>query len=91
MRTLSIEPIVVGTDRSTTRRMPAKSYLSGTLNRDRGGGAGGGAATSAISLATLAAAVDLPAHPVHKATLATAQSAGVRVRDKGYRSCELMR
>jgi hypothetical protein len=81
-RTLSIEPIVVGTDRSTTRSTLTKSYLSGTLNRELGAGDGGGAAMSATSVATLAAAVDLPAHAVHAATATMAHGARQQRRDR---------
>lgn len=78
---LSIDPIVEGTDRSTTPSTPEKSYLSGTLNRERAAGAGGGAATSAMSLVTLGGALDLPAHAVpavHAANVARAQILGAR-------------
>src|SRR5262245_47409121 len=74
--------MVSGTDRSTMRRMAPKSYFSGTLNRERGGGDGGGAAISATSVAMLAAAVDLLAHAEHAARAASAGSAHV-VRIRG--------
>src|SRR5579885_1008861 len=45
-------PMVTGTDRSTTASTPPKSYLSGTLKRDRGDGAGGAAGRSAAPLGT---------------------------------------
>ena len=61
--------------------MLAKSYFSGTLNRERGAGAGGGAEMSAISLDVLAAAVDLPAHAEQAAKAAIAHDTGRRGRD----------
>jgi hypothetical protein len=51
MRTLSIDPNVIGTERSTIRSMVLKSYSSGTLNRESSAGAGGGADASGGPLA----------------------------------------
>jgi hypothetical protein len=86
-----MEPIVTGTDRSTTPSTLPKSYLSGTLNRELSGGAGGGAATSATSVVTLAATLDFPAQPTHAASAASAQNAGDCRREAECLSRGLMR
>src|SRR2546423_599636 len=51
MRTLSIDPKVLGTTRSTTRSIVVKSYWSGTLNLESSARAGGGAEASGGPLA----------------------------------------
>jgi hypothetical protein len=50
VRTLSIEPNVLGTTSSTSRRTAVMSYSSGTLNRDSAGALGAGAPTSGGSV-----------------------------------------